>query len=207
MLMLRCLQRRLSSEKCIHERIDDSIISSRLDLAEQGSAGDKLNDDSPQEPCGTKSKQDGEGTPTSSSYSQNDSDLNLPARISDMIERLESTQKHHRNQDQPISHPARHSSYHESSFASTVGSRESTSEIILDGIENADESACGSNHHIKAKNNKKKGRLATGVEEARSIDRQALESQRIEFAIAAVLFFISSILIGLLFALWPLRTL
>lgn len=49
--------------------------------------------------------------------------------------------------------------------------------------------------------------LATVVEDVHSIDRQAQKSQRIKFAIAALLFFITSILIGILFALWPRRTL
>lgn len=85
--------------------------------------------------------------------------------------------------------------------------RESTSEIRLDDIEKADKAACAFDQHIKAKSNAKNETLVTGIDEVHNIDGQALESQRIEFAIAALLLFIASILIGLLFALWPRRTL
>lgn len=89
-----------------------------------------------------------------------------------------------------------------------------SSEIRFEDVEKADKSACAfDDRYIKekcnAKNDKRKEKKEArdiGVEEVHEIDRRALKSQRIEFAVAALLLFIASILIGLLFALWPRKT-
>ena len=191
------VQRRLSSREFIQARIG-SIISSRRGQTEDSSSGDTISHvtPEPEQLFETKRKQDQEVTPN-----PNSSSPNLSADIADMLNRIDATLQHHRDQYQGIVLFAKDATYHVNQSETHMN------DVRSDSIENAVETAGAIDQLANAKAKKKK-KQKKKKEAENNNNRQALKSRRkrIATSILALLLLIALILLGLLFAFWPRRT-
>ena len=191
------VQRRLSSREFIQARID-SIITSRRGQTEDSSAGDTISHvtPEPEQLFETKRKQDQEVTPN-----PNSSSPNLSTDIADMLNRIDATLQHHRDQYQGIVLFAKDATYHVNQSETHMN------DVRLDSIENAVETAGAIDQLANAKAKKKK-KQKKKKEAENNNNRQALMSRRkrIATSILTILLLIVLILLGLLFVLGPRRT-
>eukprot|EP00984_Skeletonema_dohrnii_P034398 scaffold33548_cov130-Skeletonema_dohrnii-CCMP3373.AAC.5 len=159
--------------------------SSRLGQTEDSSAGDTISHVTP-EP-----EQLFEATTNPNSYYSN-----LSADIADMLNRIDATLQHHRDQYQGIVLFAKDASYHVNQSETHMN------DVRSDSIENAVETAGVIDQLANAKAKKKNKQKKKKKEAENNNNRQALKSQRkrIATSILALLLLIVLILLGLLFA-------